>query len=146
MELSKGRGGGEEPNAEEPDAELDPIAIAFFSLPVLGMPPKPALVGLTKRAAKAITVVAPQAWRFARDVLGTDYAPEASLIAERLAHEAPDVITFGHAITWARAIAWTIAQRSEFAEFTGGELAEELGTTIHTMRAKEVILRRALRL
>lgn len=124
--------------------ELDPVEVAYFSLPGIGMPPKPTLDGMTRRAAKAVVVVAPHAWRLAGDTLSTDCAPEAFALAERLAREAPDVITSGRALTWARAIAWVLGTRPEFESLTATKLAEELGSTPATMRAKAVIVRRAL--
>ncbi|MBF6135565.1 hypothetical protein IU501_21490 [Nocardia otitidiscaviarum] len=93
------------------DGPVDPIAAAFFWLPELGMPPRPGVEGLSRPAARVVIEAAPQAWRYAGDWLGTNYALESFTLVERLGRQAPDLIRRGKPVRWARACVWAVGHR-----------------------------------
>lgn len=121
---------------------------AYLSLPGLGTPPIPDLTGLDERTADLLGTIAPYAWMYAGDTMGTSFAAEAFDRAHQLAREAPDLIAQGQPLTWARAIAWMMAHEHDLIGLddipgpTG--FAAELGSSVPTMRKKAEQIREAL--
>lgn len=126
----------------------DPVAVEYFSLPEVGMPPRPCVEGVDERIAKIVRIVAPHAWRYCGKSLGGAYAYEAFLVGERLGYAAGDLLLEGEPLDWARACAWAVAERHEFLDL-GFELppetfADELGSDPDTMYRLARRLRAAL--
>lgn len=121
---------------------------AYLSLPGLGAPPIPDLTGLDEQTADLLGTIAPYAWMYAGDTMGTLFAAEAFDRAHRLAREAPDLIAEGQPLTWARAIAWIMAHEHNLIgldDIPGpAGFAAELGSTVPTMRKKAKQIRQAL--
>ncbi|MFI6869355.1 hypothetical protein [Nocardia sp. NPDC050406] len=131
------------------DGDLDdPVAVEYFSLPEVGLPPRPCVDGVDEKIAKVVQIVAAHAWRFAGKSLGTNYSYESALVAERLGYAAGDLLLEGDPIDWARACAWVVADRhglmAHDLELPPQVLAREMGTKEATMAKLAERLREAL--
>ena len=142
--------GSGDPALWRPAGAPEDLEEAYLSLPGLGAAPMPAVHDLDETTGSALTTVARYAWMYAGDTLGTNYAPEAFELAERFCRQAPDLLGAALPLTWARAIAWIVAERHHMVgrglPIGVAQLAGELGSSPKTMRDKSHLIRTALQL
>ncbi len=114
----------------------------------LGPGPVLDVTGLGSVAATYLTCVGQGAWVLAGETLGSEYADVALGLTERLVREAPSTFDGARITTWPAAIAWYIAEERDLVGRGGplpvGRLAEELGSTPQTLRAKAKLIRAAI--
>jgi hypothetical protein len=126
------------------DDTTNDLEDAYRALSGLGSPPQPDLHGLDKSQAATLSVLAPHAWLMAGEALGTNYAPEAFDIAERLVRDAPDLLAKARLSTWPRAIVWLLAHRHRLVGpgecLTPHGLATELSSSPATLRKTAKLL------
>ena len=126
------------------DDTTNDLEDAYRALAGLGSPPQPDLRGLDKSHAATLSVLAPHAWLMAGETLGTDYAPDAFDIAERLVRDAPDLLAKARLSTWPRAIVWLLAHRHRLVgpgePLTPYALAADLSSSPATLRKTAKLL------
>jgi hypothetical protein len=110
----------------------------------------PRVDGLDEATRTKLILIAPSAWQLAGEILGPSYSAQAFEIAERIAHEAPELFGKTTMHSWPPAIVWLLAEQDElvgrYAKCGTAGLANELGFTAPTMKSKAKKIRTALQI
>jgi hypothetical protein len=110
----------------------------------------PRVDGLDEATRTKLILIAPSAWQLAGEILGPSYSAQAFEIAERIAHEAPELFGKTTMHSWPAAIVWLLAEQDKvvgrYAKWGTAGLAGELGFTAPTLKSKAKKIRTALQI